>query len=321
MNAIVPSNFGAVSKKFVTQQMQNDLSAGVQTGFGIVGYKGKVWSVRYRGEETKLMRADGDGAVNSIEVVIIKASGVKSKIWYKDGYVEGSSAAPDCFSTNGVTPDAQSKNRQHNVCASCPMEAWGSRVTAAGKAGKACSDSKRIVVVPLSDLRNETYGGPMLLRIPAASLDALAQFGNKLASLGYPYNSVAVRIGFDVAEAYPKFVFSAIRPLTDAEADVVLEMQNDPQVGRILAEGSEHVVPAAVAAPALESVFEQPPVAAAPAPAAVTPEVKAEPKKEYKKKPAPAPAPEPAPVAEENASTGSSFDDELDAQLNGLLGN
>lgn len=313
MNAIVPSNFGAVSKKFQAANLHNDLSAGVQTGFAIVGYKGKVWDVRFRGESTKLMRADGDGPVNSIEVVILKASSVISKIWYKDGYVEGSNAAPDCFSTNGVTPDAQSKNRQANACANCPMNAWGSRVTPQGKAGKACSDSKRIVIVPLQDLRNEVYGGPMLLRIPAASLNELAQFGNKLASLGYPYNSIAVRIGFDPAEAFPKFKFSAIRPLTDEEADVVLELQNDAQVSRILAEGSEHAAPPA-SAPAIENVFEQPPVAAAPAPAPAP--VAAEPKRDYKKKPAPAPAPEPV---VENASTGSSFDDELDAQLNGLL--
>jgi hypothetical protein len=324
MNAIVPSDFGAVSKKFLTASMQNDLSAGVQTGFAIVGYKGKVWDLRYRGESTRLMRADGDGPINSIEVVILKASSAISKIWYKDGYVEGSNSAPDCFSTNGVTPDQQSKNRQANTCAACPMNAWGSRITPQGKAGKACSDSKRIVIVPLQDLRNEVYGGPMLLRIPAASLNELAQFGNKLASLGYPYNSVGVRIGFDPAEAFPKFKFSAIRPLTDEEAGAVLELQADPQIGRILAEGSEHAQAPAPAAPTVDSVFEQPPVAApAPVAAPVTPEVKAEaPKRDYKKKPAPAPvAAAPEPVVDENAATGSSFDDELDAQLNGLLGN
>lgn len=299
MSDIIPSNFGKLSNRFVNASMDNDLSAGVQTGFGIVGYKGKVWSIRYRGEDTKLMRPDGDGPRGSIEVVILKASAAVSKIWYKDGYVEGSTAAPDCFSTNGLTPDLQSKARQSNTCASCPMNAWGSRVTPAGKAGKACSDSKRVAVVPLGDIANEVYGGPMLLRVPAASLNDLAQFGNKLQSLGYPYYAVGVRIAFDSAEAYPKFQFSAIRPLTDAEAETVVQMQADAGVGRVLAEGSEHVA----AAPA-------------PAPAAVTAPA-AEPKRDYKKKPAPVAAPEP--VVEEAASGASSFDDELDAQLNGLL--
>lgn len=329
MNAIIPQNFGAVSNRFVDQQLSNDLAAGVQTGFAIVGYKGKVWSLRYRGENKIIMREDGDGPVNSIEVVILKASSVISKIWYKDGYVEGSDAAPDCFSTNGVTPDMSSKNRQANTCAACPMNAWGSRVTANGKGGKACSDSKRIAVVPLRDIRNEVYGGPMLLRVPAASLNELAQFGNKLQSLHYPVQAVAVRIAFDPAESYPKFKFGAIRPLSDDEADEVLEMMNDPQVGRVLAEGSEHAGQP-VAAPAPESVFEQPPAApvtnkvmqqapalAAPAPAPVQEAAPAQ-KRDYKKKPA-APAPAPVAPVEEDQPTGSSFDDELDAQLNGLL--
>jgi hypothetical protein len=163
----------------------------------------------------------------------------------------------------------------------------------------------------------------MLLRIPAASLNDLAQFGNKLASLHYPYNAVAVRIAFDPAEAYPKFKFSAIRPLTDDEADLALEIAANPSVGRILAEGSEHSQAPAPEAPKVESMFEQPPAEekkAAPAPQPAKAAAPGEAKRDYKKKPAPVAAPEPAPV-EENVSSGSSFDDELDAQLNGLLGN
>ena len=180
MNALVPQNFGQVSQRFAAQPVENDLSAGVQAGFGIIGYRGKVWSTRYRGEEKQLMRPDGDGPRNSIEVVIVKASGHVSKIWYKDGFVEGSSAAPDCYSTNGVTPDVGSKNKQHTACASCPMNQWGSRITPAGKQGKACSDSKRLAVVPSDNIGNEILGGPMLLRVPAASLRDLAGFGEKM---------------------------------------------------------------------------------------------------------------------------------------------
>lgn len=57
----------------------------MRAGFGIVGYKGKVWSTRYRGDKKVLMRADNDGPMNSIEVVFLKASGHVSKIWYEAG--------------------------------------------------------------------------------------------------------------------------------------------------------------------------------------------------------------------------------------------
>jgi hypothetical protein len=205
------------------------------------------------------------------------------------------------------------------------MNAWGSRITPAGKPGKACSDSKRTVVVPLGDMENEVFGGPMLLRIPAASLQDLAQYGQRMNALGYPYYTIGTRISFDVKEAFPKFVFKEIRALSDAEADRILELREDPRVARILSE--TEVVSEQMAPPA--PAFEQPapapafaPKVAAPKPAPVpdhdpdTGEVKdAAPKRDYKKKPAPVAAP---PV-EEEAPTATSFDDELDAQLDGLL--
>ena len=323
-NIVIPNNFGTVSTRFAAHKSEDDLSAGVSSGFGIISYRGKVWRTKFRGEEISLMREDGDGPRASIEVVILKAANHLAKIFYRDGYKEGSTESPDCFSTNGLTPDVNSKAKQANTCAACPMNAWGSRITPAGKPGKACSDSKRTVVVPLADMDNEVFGGPMLLRIPAASLQYLAQYGQKMGALGYPYYAIGTRISFDVKEAFPKFVFSAIRPLTDEEADRVLALREDPRVARILSESEISSEP--VAAPAVASAFEQPvakvappkPPAPKPAPAhdPETGEVKEEaPKRDYKKKPAPVAV---APV-EEDAPTSTSFDDELDAQLDGLL--
>lgn len=313
MSALVPQNFGAVSTKFTAVPAENDLSAGVQAGFGIIGYKGKVWSTRYRGEEKQLMRPDGDGPRNSIEVVILKASGHVSKIWYEHGYVEGSTAAPDCYSTNGITPDVGSKKKQANACATCPMNQWGSRITPTGKQGKQCSDSKRMAIVPLDNLQNEILGGPMLLRVPAASLRDLAGYGEKMQALGYPYYSIGTRISFDAAEAFPKFTFGAIRPLSDAEADVVLAMRGERQVTTILAEGSEIAQPPAqVAAPA--QVFEQPPAQPVAAPVQVAP---VQPKPVQS---APvAPPTNAAPPVTPPPAQPSDFEASLDAQLNLLL--
>jgi len=258
MNAVIPAGFnGAVSTLFAGQSMENELGAGIQGGFGMIGYKGKVWSIRKGGEETPLMREDGDGPRASIEVVVVRASSVVSKMFYAKGYVEGSSEPPDCHSTNGVTPAAGAKTKQAAACAACPMNAWGSRITPAGKQGKACSDSKRIAVVPLGDLRNEAFGGPLLLRIPAASLTELANFGQKMQALNYPVGSYGMRIAFDVNESYPKFVFSAIRPLNDAEAKIILELRAGPEAARILAE-DEHAATAQALPAAAPSPFEQP---------------------------------------------------------------
>lgn len=261
MSELIPANFGQVSTKFAQSSVQDDLSSGIQSSFGLIGYKGKVWSIRYRGDDTPLMRDDGDGPRGSIEVVILKASPNISKIWYEQGYVEGSSAAPDCFSNNGIAPEPTSAKRQSDSCALCPHNQWGSRITPAGKQGKACADSKRLAVVPLGDLNNEMFGGPMLLRVPAASLQDLAMYGQKMNQMGYPYYSIGTKISFDAAESYPKFVFSGLRPLNDAEADIVLSERDGHTVSRILSENE--FAPAAVPAgsPAADDkpLFEQAP--------------------------------------------------------------
>lgn len=252
---------GALSR-FFPALPTNDLGAGIQASFAIVGYKGKVWSLRYRGDNKPIMRADGDGPASSIELVIIKAPAHLSKIYYETGYVEGSNAPPDCFSNDAVKPDPTAKKIQNAVCATCRWNAWGSRVVQQGgrtSAGKACSDSKRLAVVPLQNLRNEDLGGPMLLRVPPASLQDLALYGAALAKYSYPYFAVATRVSFDMKEAYPKFLFQAIRALNDDEAQIILQLQKDDAVERVLAETGEGAEAADVVPPVQASPFEQAP--------------------------------------------------------------
>lgn len=317
MNAVVQQQVflpGQIAPAFQGVAANNDLSGGVQAGYGHIGIKGKVWSTRFRGEEKVVMRPDGDGPANSITVVILKASPVVSKIWYEAGYVEGSSAPPDCFSTNGVTPDVGAAKKQCATCAACPKNAWGSRITPEGKQGKACSDSKRLAVVPDGDLRNEAYGGPMLLRVPAASLQDLAGYGNKMAALGYPYFAVTTRISFDVGSAFPKFVFGAVRALTNEEAQIVLELQASPEVARILAETIDHQPAAAApqgAAPA--QAFEQPPGQVPPA--------QAQPTATGAVQASPVVTQASPVVTQATPQQPANYEADLDAQLEQLIGN
>lgn len=313
----LPKGFGAVSSIFANTKGNNELGQGIASSYGVMGYRGKVWAVKYQGKETPLMRADGDGARGSIDVVIVKANGAISKIFYKDGYKDGSNEAPTCWSANGQVPDSSVQNKQSSSCATCPMNAWGSRVTEAGKPGKACSDSRRVAIVPLEDMGNEMFGGPMLLRIPAASLKELKAYGDLMDSYQFPYYAVATRISFDPKEAYPKFVFQALRPLDDNEARFVMGLRDDKRVAQVLSEapevGGEHEAPAVEQKPA--SPFLQ---AAAPAaaPKAAAPKPAAAPKAA-----APKAAPKPQPVIETpdeevfdtpQGKTPASFDDMLE---------
>lgn len=347
--SLVPQSFGAVSTRFANLPAADDLGAGVQGGFGHVGYKGKVWSIRHRGETINLMRPDGDGPMNSIEVVIIKAAGNLSKNYYPNGYTEGTNERPYCFSSNGQTPDPSvpAAQRQASVCAQCKWDAFGSKPlrtdgTPSGK-GKACTDAKRLAVVPLSDIDNEFFGGPLLLRVPAGSLQDLASYGGKMNAAGYPYYAVGTRIAFDPNDPFPKFVFSGIRALSDEEADKILALRDDPRVARILAEASDFAI--AGPAPAAQ-VFEQastptptpaPATPAAPPPQPVAPAPAPQPAPAQVAKPArvvtgfggvAAPAAAPAAVAapvaavapvSPPAEVNSAFEAQLDAQLEALL--
>lgn len=259
MNDLTAFQNRQIASVFGQDPVTNSLGAGIAASFPVMGYKGKVWSIKYRGVEKQLLRSDGDGARNSIEVIIVGTSEHISKIFYLNGYVEGSNAAPDCFSNNGVAPEPNVAHRQSVTCAACPRNVWGSKISeVTGKAAKECQDNKRLAIVPLEDIMNESFGGPILLRVPAASLQELATFGNKMAQMGYPFYSFGTRISFDTEQAYPKFKFSPIRPLTEQEAALVIKLRKDPQVDRVLAEAVSDAPAQITEQPVFEQQTAQP---------------------------------------------------------------
>ncbi len=160
--------------------------------------------------------------------------------------------------------------------------------------------------MPLADIPNELFGGPMLLRVPAASLQDLATYGELMAKLGYPYYAIGTRVAFEPNESYPKFVFTGIRPLTEEEGKAVVALQEDQSIVRILAESSE-LVPTQ----APQAACAQQPVATAGGFGATAPVAQAQ----------PAPQPTPAPQAAKDPPTQptGNFEIDLDAELEKLL--
>jgi hypothetical protein len=154
-------------------------------------------------------------------------------------------------------------------------------------------------------LRNELLGGPMLLRIPATSLDPLKLYGDKLAKSGYNSWAVITSVSFDPMEAYPKFVFKPQRPLTDAELEVVMELHKSAQVERIVAEDAPppNVEPVQFAAPLPTQAL---------APPATTSRLGVVPA-------SPAPPPAPAAAAVTTPVTATGLSATFEAQLDALL--
>jgi hypothetical protein len=220
----------------------DELGGGITSGFAVVSIRGKAWRIKHRGEERTLMREDGDGPRSSIDVVIVKAAPQIAKIWYQSGYVEGSTAPPDCWSVDGIKPDPASPKLQSPTCAGCPQNAWGSAVRPGGSGkGKACADSKRLAIVPEGDMENEIHGGPMLLRVPPASLGAVKQYADTLNAIGLAPFGVVTRMKFDPSTEYPAISFEAVRVLEEDEAETILKHRASPLVERILNTAIDHV--------------------------------------------------------------------------------
>ena len=268
MGTLVPFEMPAdqlaeLKELFGDPASNNDLSEGVQPSFAVVSFKGKVWRVKYKGEEQIVKHPETGDPLPALVCVIVKGSPQISKIYYEGSYTEGSDDAPKCFSIDGVKPDPGSEEQQCATCAACPKNVWGSKVTEQGNKTKACSDSRRLAVVPYPDIKNEAYGGPLLLRVPPASLQELDSYNRELQRLGYPYNAVVTKITFDHEVAFPKLKFSAARGLTMDEARTVLEMKAGDTVGRMLAEAP--IVPEGGATSISEAAKAEPKKSPAPA--------------------------------------------------------
>lgn len=291
----------------------DDLSSGVSGGFSVISFRGSKWRVKHSGDETLLKDGDGE-TLASIRVVMLKANKHISKNYYEGGFVEGSTDAPSCWSVDGSKPDPSIENPIHPVCATCPKNQFGSRISDNGSKGKACSDSRRVAVVPEGDYENDQFGGPMLLRVPAASLSELAQFGKAMKAKGFPYNTIVTRISFDPDTAYPRLKFNAVRPINDSEADEIVGLlsgeEYQQKIDFVLADAAEFKAPAE--APAEAPVAKDDPTEfeeEAPAPKAAKP----------KAEPAPAPKAAAKPKAEPEPEVESEVSSAADKELEDIL--
>lgn len=251
-------------------------------GFPVISIKGKVFHIQ-RGDERTLVTKGEDGEPSSsLNAVIVAANPSKSKVYYEHGYEEGSVAKPTCYSNDGTAPAVDAENPQAKSCAACPHNLWGSRITDSGGKGKACSDSMRLAIAAPDQLND-----PMLLRVPAASLKVLGQYGGQLAKRGVEPKHVVTKIGFDYNVAHPALTFKAVDFVSEAqlaEIETVITDEADT-IGQITGLGDS-------VTPEVEHNAEAPAPKAAPKPA---PKPKSAPKPEPTPEPVVAATPEPKP--------------------------
>ena len=231
--------FGAIGE-------QESLAEGIGSSYGILGYKGKVWTLRLRGEKYTFVRPDDGSPANHLDVIILRQAKNKSKSYYEKYDPSASEGMrPICASLNGVTPDDEVVNKQATACAICPRNAW--RTNADGSKARDCTDYKRLAVLLLPSQSQQVLGAPLMepvfLRIPPASLNNLATYGEQLTKMGWPYYAVVTRVKFDPNQPHPKMMFQPLQALTDAEAPVILPLREDQQSLRITGDDKHGMTP------------------------------------------------------------------------------
>lgn len=159
----------------------------------------------------------------SMNVVVVRSASHVARTYYEGTYVEGSTTAPVCWASDGVTPDPEVKNKQSDVCATCPQNVAGS-----GQGdSRACRFSQRLAVVLDGDLE----GDVMQLSLPAQTLFGkgeggtmpLQQYVRFLAGHQVPVTAVITEMKFDTDSATPKLTFKPVRPLSEDEYNIVQE--------------------------------------------------------------------------------------------------
>jgi hypothetical protein len=270
-----------------------EFAGGVQSGFPVISIRGRVWRVKIGGEE-RAYTDDNDDAVASVELVLLRSNPKPSKIHYDKKYEEGDDGKPRCFSADGVRPSAEVEDPINDVCASCPKNQWGSRITENGKKSRACSDVRRMAVVFLNDLRKQLEDSkhvarPMLLRVPPASLNPLKDYAVGLGAKGVQPYMLMTRVGFENDSDFPKLTFKPGTFLSEDEYNLAMEMRDGDDVAAILQKAAEYdsegtttgdeagAAPVAAPAKAATKPVQQKPSSPSGSPAA--PAVPAKPKK------------------------------------------
>jgi hypothetical protein len=216
------------------------LADGIGSSYGIVGYKGKNWSLRLRGEQYNFVRGDDGSPLAFLDVIILRQLPTKSKSFYPPGsYVDGQvGTRPICAALDGITPDADIATPESSACAICPRNVF--KVSADGRKTRDCSDYKRLAVLILPSLTKALLGAPLMepvfLRVPAASLNDLALFGEGMSAQGFHYSSYVTRIGFNPEKAHPQMTFKALQALGSREAALVLPLREEATAKRITGE-------------------------------------------------------------------------------------
>ena len=241
--------------------------AGVDELTKALGGGGGLKRISIRGSVFRMMVGGEEIAKNesrSMNVVVVNGTKYVSRKFYAGKYVPGESAPPDCWSNDGLTPDASIEAPQHSNCENCPQNIKGS-----GQGdSRACRYEKRLAVVLADDIKGSVYQ----LLLPSKSYFGkgdlehmpFEQYAKYVSSQGYNINMLVTEMKFDSDSDNPKLTFKPVGFLNKDQWEVAKMQANTPEAKSAIMMTAAHTdakpKAIAVAAPAVkaEAVVEAP---------------------------------------------------------------
>ena len=147
--------------------------------------------------------------------------------WWRESFANsGGSAAPDCFSLDGHTPDPASQDAQAKRCDLCELNVFGSGLDDKGNPtnGKACKNMRAIYIVA------EGSKIPYRMLVPATSLKAWDAHMNFLTSQGIPSPLAVVRFALVQKKSQTGIKFSM---LTIELLNEITSMQKGKEIKKL----------------------------------------------------------------------------------------
>lgn len=185
------------------------------------------------GEEMGKVKGD-------LDVVIVSASPKVGRIFYAKAWTpDAEPTAPDCFSNDGIAPDAGSTAPQSSRCDSC-----GQNIKGSGQGtSKACRYSRRIAVNLVEDFGTSLSGEVYQLNLASKSLfgegtaDNTHTFENYtkyLANNGKSLDYVVTTLSFNENNDNQSILFTPARFINKQEYAVTSEVAKKPEIQKMV---------------------------------------------------------------------------------------
>jgi hypothetical protein len=188
-----------------------------------ISLRGGKFRMVVNGEE--ILTSNND----ALNVVIVEAARDVSRTFYAGAYNPKADATPpDCWSNNGVAPDASIEQPQHHNCAECPQNIKGS----ASGGGRACRHFRRLAVVLADDVGGDIYQLTLASKSIFGKGDLthmpFEQYAKYVGSQGYNLNTLSTEMRFDTDSDTAKLFFKPLKFLSKEQWEIAKRQGETP---------------------------------------------------------------------------------------------